>query len=818
MPVLGQRQKYFFFQNNYLNVFVIGLITAAVFFLPFVIWDKGYFLYYGDFNVQQIPFYRLAHDAVREGNLFWNWNTDLGANFIGSYSFYLLGSPFFWLTVLFPSAAVPYLMAPLLVLKFAFMGLTGFAFLKRFTKMEETAVLGGLLYAFCGFNVFNIFFNHFHEAVIVFPLLLIALEETVVNNRRGWFALTVALCAVTNYFFFFGQVVFVFLYFLFRCTSKDFTITGKKFLFLCIEAVIGVLLSCFLLLPSLLAIMGNPRTGNIYNGMNLFFYTSEQRYGLILESLFLPPDIPARPNFFPDSNAKWASVSAYLPLFSMTGVLVFFKNRKKHWLNRLLLLCGIMAMVPFLNSIFHAFNANYYARWFYMPSLLMALATCIALEQTEWDYRFGVKCCGAAVLLFSLIGIAPKADEEGVLRWFSIPPYPDRFWSYIAVGILSVLLLLILLYLPRRSKKFLRWSMVFTCFITVIYSTMVISSGKITTISDVYDKVVTQGINGTEHLSLDSSEFYRVDEDKALDNMPMHWKLPTIQCFHSIVPPSIMEFYESIGVDRSVASRPDTSYYALRGLTSVKYLFCPEEEEQPSMPGFQFDSVQNGYCIYENRYFIPMGFTYDYYVDQDTFEEYEEKSRDQLMLKALYLDEDGIEKYGDLLEELPESELPALTEEDYISNCLDRRESAGYEFSYDNHSFTSKIKLQKENLVFFSVPYEKGWSATVNGKPAEIIKSNVGFMSVAAPAGDNEIVFTYHTPGLKAGILISLIALAFFFLYLGWVRYLRKKNPEAYRVLPGKHRNACMVPEQTRAEKAYLFTQIRQSKKSNREK
>ena len=79
--------------------FWIALVMAAALFLPFMIMDKGYFIYYGDFNVQQIPFYQLAHDCVRSGDIFWNWNTDLGANFIGSYPFYLLGSPFFWLTL-----------------------------------------------------------------------------------------------------------------------------------------------------------------------------------------------------------------------------------------------------------------------------------------------------------------------------------------------------------------------------------------------------------------------------------------------------------------------------------------------------------------------------------------------------------------------------------------------------------------------------------------------------------------------------------------------------------------------------------------------
>ena len=75
--------------------FLLPLAAAALLFLPFLIYDKGYFIYYGDFNVQQIPFYQMAHDSVRSGNIFWSWTTDLGANFVGSYSFYLLGSPFF---------------------------------------------------------------------------------------------------------------------------------------------------------------------------------------------------------------------------------------------------------------------------------------------------------------------------------------------------------------------------------------------------------------------------------------------------------------------------------------------------------------------------------------------------------------------------------------------------------------------------------------------------------------------------------------------------------------------------------------------------
>ena len=82
-------------KEKYLSTFLIAIGVAMALFVPYMVMSEGYFTFYGDFNVQQIPFYQKCHEAVRSGNIFWSWKTDLGANFIGSYSFYLLGSPFF---------------------------------------------------------------------------------------------------------------------------------------------------------------------------------------------------------------------------------------------------------------------------------------------------------------------------------------------------------------------------------------------------------------------------------------------------------------------------------------------------------------------------------------------------------------------------------------------------------------------------------------------------------------------------------------------------------------------------------------------------
>jgi hypothetical protein len=81
------------------------------------------------------------------------------------------------------------------------------------------------------------------------------------------------------------------------------------------------------------------------------------------------------------------------------------------------------------------------------------------------------------------------------------------------------------------------------------------------------------------------------------------------------------------------------------------------------------------------------------------------------------------------------------------------------------NGFSASITLEKDNLVFFSIPYDEGWSATVNGKKVDVERVNKGFMAVPVTAGESQIEFTYKTPGLYHGALITLSAIFVWVLY-----------------------------------------------------
>ena len=763
------------------TVFCMALFAAACIFVPYMIIDSGYFTFFGDFNVQQIPFYQLCHDAIRNGEWGWSFVTDLGANFIGSYTFYTITSPFFWLTLPFPNSWVPYFMGPLLILKFATAALTAYLYIRRFTRKNETAQVGALLYAFSGFSVYNIFFNHFHEAIVFFPLLLLAFELLMTENKRGVFAIAVAVCAVVNYFFFVGMLVFGVIYFVIRIISRAIKPRAAQIFALFFEAVLGILLAAAVLLPSYLAISSNSRVSEIDLGWNSIFFGKESIYGNVLEVFFFPPDLPARPVMFPEADVKWSSLGAWMPVFSMVGVFAYCKAKNGNWLKRIIITCAVMAFVPILNSAFYLFNDSYYVRWFFMPILMMALATAIAVEDREISWKSGFKWVATITLVITLvIGFFPQTTDEGIILGLFTEPknpmYIARFWvtCAIALGGLAVLAALLKLRKPDLNK-FLRLSVICVLVLSVGYANFFVASGK--SHSYTHTAVVDNLIEGELELEGDSDTF-RIDVYSCMDNAPMFLGYSSINAFHSIVPSSIMEFYKFIGEKRDVASRPDVSKYSIRSLLSVKYLINQDGEdrftddnENTKMPGFEYLYNSEGFDVYENINYIGYGFSYDAYMSFEEAEKLSSTTRANVMLRAIILDKAQINKYGHMLTPYDEyCAQPGNTDSnsyfDLKIEAARRNATAATSFKTGKNSFTATVEREKDSLVFFSIPYDSGWSATVNGKPVDVEKVNIGFMAVPVGSGDSEIVFTYKTPGLKTGGIISLSAAAVLAVYL----------------------------------------------------
>lgn len=77
--------------------------------------------------------------------------------------------------------------------------------------------------------------------------------------------------------------------------------------------------------------------------------------------------------------------------------------------------------------------------------------------------------------------------------------------------------------------------------------------------------------------------------------------------------------------------------------------------------------------------------------------------------------------------------------------------------SFSTNRITGSVNLEEPKLLLLSMPYYRGWSAYVDGKKTKLLRANTMFMALPVSEGFHEIELKYHTPGLLAGILLSLI-------------------------------------------------------------
>ena len=65
-----------------------------------------------------------------------------------------------------------------------------------------------------------------------------------------------------------------------------------------------------------------------------------------------------------------------------------------------------------------------------------------------------------------------------------------------------------------------------------------------------------------------------------------------------------------------------------------------------------------------------------------------------------------------------------------------------------------------DGVLFVSIPYDAGWHATVNGKPAEVLRAADAFIGIELEPGENVIEMRFFPEGLALGLGISLASLA----------------------------------------------------------
>ncbi|MHC5226682.1 YfhO family protein [Enterococcus sp. LJL99] len=96
---------------------------------------------------------------------------------------------------------------------------------------------------------------------------------------------------------------------------------------------------------------------------------------------------------------------------------------------------------------------------------------------------------------------------------------------------------------------------------------------------------------------------------------------------------------------------------------------------------------------------------------------------------------------------------------DHFEEAVHELQKKAIEFETTGRTAEAQVKLAEDQVIWTTIPYDKGWSAYIDGKKVEIPTFKDAFLTLSVPKGDHTIRFVFLPQGFKlgAGLFVSCI-------------------------------------------------------------
>ena len=475
----------------------------------------------------------------------------------------------------------------------------------------------------------------------------------------------------------------------------------------------------------------------------------------LLKALILPNETLSNQSVLNTSN--WYSITAYLPLVGVIYAAAYVWKHKNDWVSTLLKISLLTACIPVLNNCFTLFNVESYRRWYYMPILIMALASVRIWEQAVCDRHIGsliqksamVSIGVTCMLAVYLTQYRWSADRENSVN------DPVAFYLYLALGVCGAIAAMVFAkYAYKRNnliKLFVLAAAGAGCINLMLNIVRYHQNSDFASTKDAYNEI----IKSSENLQSDVLPYrYAFSNADAYYNRNFAGSMTSMDSFISTADAGIFEFYDAIGAHRHTITRdgPDGT----NELLSAKYYFTFEPWETKDACSVYHNGSREFY-VYNDAQALPIGFTYRFYMTRSEFDRLEPRVRSRAMLHALVIADEDETQVSQILQHVPMADTEFFTREQKEKDIAEHLQECSTDFTHSTREFSSVIHTNDETFGFFSVPYSSRWSAKVNGKDAEVFKIN-GLMAVPLEKGENTIHFTYHIGIVLAGLAVSVFS------------------------------------------------------------
>ncbi len=781
-----------------------------------------------DMYHQYAPFFSEFQDKLsRGGSLLYSWNIGMGINFSALYAYYL-ASPMNWLLLLCPKSLVIEFMTYGIVLKIGLSGLSFTYYLQKHCRREDFgAGLFGIFYALSGYMAAYSWNIMWLDCIILFPLIMLGMEKMIQEKNGLLYGVSLGLSILSNYYISIMICIFMVIYFAALWiletgtgkTLKDYAAYGARF---CVYSLLAGGVAAAVLIPEVYALQMTasaestfPKTASSYFSM---FDMFARHIGNV--------DIEIGLDHWPNIYCGVAVLMFFLLYLSCRKI----KVKEKAVYCGLLLLFFASFSINTLNFIWHGFHfpnslpcRQSFIYIFLM--LLMCYRVYMNLGTIPWKHIV-IAFWGAVVFVI----LAEKVVEEKDFEFYVY---------YVAIVFLSLYSGLIYLYKMRGVSYGVVMALaVALCSVEAAVNTTVTSVTTTSRSSYIKDNQDVRTLLGTITRDI-FYRAEKVTRKTKNDGAWMNF--PSVSLFSSTAYAGLTDFFKSVGCEGNTNAYSITGSTPLvDSLFSVGYGIYSSEQSDNEMlklkgqsgdtwlyrrlytlpvgfmvsPDLERDwqrdlnnpaEVQNNLCDVigaeralkacegENygetfRFMPEADGDYYVYISNKKVKKVKVKIGDNTQtfnnVNRGFLLELGICSAGVEIEITNEEDSESLNARAY------RFSNEGLKSVYDilsRNPFTvtrwvdtcleGEVEASKAGVLFTTVPYDKGWTVTVDGVEQEGRNLFDAFLGIDLPEGRHEIVLSYRPQGLGLGIgvsAVSALCLAGIFL---WGR-LKKKREE----------------------------------------
>ena len=756
---------------------------------------------------QYIMNYTSIVNHLRDGSFsLWDFNNGLGIN---QFNFNLF-DPFLMLlygvgVVLGPAHMLLYInviqILKIMVAAFAF-----YWFLSQFSFSVPSKMITSYAYALNGFLLVWGQHYQFGTVVIYFPLMLLFCEKFIQKKKgKALFPVMVFLCGIYSVYFTYMCLAATGLYLLFRILMLD-GLTWKeriqRFLLGCAEMIMGVGMSLVVFLPMAEVLLDvssrlesdgtglldflrqcfTPYSRKFYLSMlkRMFSSNLQNGYGLAKGPQQYVMNYYEDPVLFCSTLAVFLNVQflAVLRKADMT-------KRAKRELYGVAALILVGTALPVGGTVFNYFTLPTQRYTFVLMTVFLLLMAWM------WDYmRKGGKLNLVLILaVTALMGWAYWCGYEQA----GFQEYRTNILILTVTGILTAVCLTLLCFLKDTQIR-----NVILGVMGVVLVVNVVSEGgtnyqnRVTMKkTDVPAEVMVQETQRYEEMRTSDDkeikyraeiekpqdffrEMYRVDLADCLnylkENDPTFYRVEKdyisgtvsmdssgqgyrgISTYNSVMNGNVKEFVETCYPELFFADHNHYTFWNnvddnwLAAFLGVKYILSGNGE--PDETKYKLLDQVGSLYIHENVLDAQTAHFYTQDISEESLKELcTEENREELLGEAIAL-EDGTE-IGDA------SEIQTLKSEE--QETAEQNSSVTLDAPQKDSVVTGSVHAEADGYALFMIPYEKGWSLTIDGEKAELLRGDIGFLACEVPEGDHTILLTFEAPGLKAGTIGSVL-------------------------------------------------------------